>query len=235
MTTGTGLCLTFDDKFIEGWFSALELFERYNAKATFFVCWPHKLKQREKRLLRKIAAAGHEVGCHTLEHVRLPKFLQTGDFDDYVTQQIDPAIQAMQDMGFDPRSFSYPYFKYRPDLNDMLLEKFDVLRVEGPVSGFAKSVAPRFGNRRVDTFCYTDKTGMGLDIAYYVERFDHLRDHGGYGVTCGHSIGDFMPKNPKMRCSLEDLEIILALAHGYGFDFVTMSELAQDAPVAQAA
>jgi polysaccharide deacetylase family protein (PEP-CTERM system associated) len=47
----------------------LELFGRFNAKATFFVLgW---VAEREPALVREIAAAGHEVACHSHTHRRV--------------------------------------------------------------------------------------------------------------------------------------------------------------------
>ena len=44
----------------------LELFDRFGAKATFFVLgW---VAEREPRLVREILDAGHEVGCHSYLH-----------------------------------------------------------------------------------------------------------------------------------------------------------------------
>jgi len=44
----------------------LELFERTRATATFFVLG--EVARRHKQLVRRIAAAGHEIGCHGLHH-----------------------------------------------------------------------------------------------------------------------------------------------------------------------
>jgi polysaccharide deacetylase family protein (PEP-CTERM system associated) len=47
----------------------LELFDTYGAKGTFFVLgW---IAERFPKLVRKIAAAGHEIGCHSYAHKRL--------------------------------------------------------------------------------------------------------------------------------------------------------------------
>jgi polysaccharide deacetylase family protein (PEP-CTERM system associated) len=49
----------------------LELFARYEAKGTFFMLgW---VAQKFPRLSRQIAAAGHEIGCHSFAHRRLQK------------------------------------------------------------------------------------------------------------------------------------------------------------------
>lgn len=227
MTNAPILCMTFDDHFVEEWFSALPLFRRYNVKATFFICWPHRLDQRKKRLLRKLQAEGHEIGCHTYTHCRLPKFLQSQTVEDYLSQEIDPAIAALRDLGFEPRCFSYPYFKHRDYVTEELLKRFDVVRTDGPRrDDEEKQLTAQNGCRVVETFCMTDKTGMELPISYYRDKFAHLKAHGGAGVSCGHSLGDRRPKYPKMRCSMEDLEIILALAEAHGFVFKPLSALA---------
>lgn len=219
--------MTFDDHFVEEWFEALPLFRRYNVRATFFICWPHRLSQRKKRLLRKLHADGHEIGCHTYTHCRLPKFLQNQTIEDYLTQEIDPAIAALKDLGFEARSFSYPYFKHRDDVTEELLKRFEVVRTNGPRHDQEeKQLIPQSGSRVVETFCMTDKTGMDLPITYYRDKFARLKAHGGAGVTCGHALGRTRPKNPKMSCSMDDLELILALAEAHGFAFKPLSALA---------
>ncbi|NRB03880.1 MAG: polysaccharide deacetylase family protein [Rhodobacteraceae bacterium] len=233
--TTAGLCMTFDDKFVIPWHSCMDIFERYDVKATFFLCWPHMLRQREKRLLRKLSAAGHEIGCHTMSHARINKFMQTGTIEDYLAQEIDPAKAAIEDLLGKPcTSFSYPYFKHRDYMNGHLLERFDVVRTEGALNvGWQGSVVPPEGGRLVKTYCMTDKTGMALPISYYSVRFAHLAKTGGYGVTCGHSTGSYMPKNTRMICTKDDLEVICALAQAYGLTFHTVSELANPASAQQ--
>lgn len=229
-----GLCLTFDDRFILSWYRALPLLEKYNAKATFFICWPHKMRWRDIRMLREIAAAGHEIGCHTYTHARLNKYLNHFGLDAYLDEQIDPAIKAMQDMGFPPTSFAYPYFRHRPHVTDELLKRFDVVRAASPYSGWGDHIVPPEGARVVNAYCMTDMTGMELPIDYFSSRFERLAQHGGYGVTCGHALGNTIPRNPSMTCSNEDLEIILALAKAHGFTFHTVTEMAPTAHVSLA-
>jgi len=66
---GSGqIALTFDDGPSESTPALLELLERHNAKATFFVCG-HNAK-RLPAVLRSVAA-GHEIGNHTWSHRRL--------------------------------------------------------------------------------------------------------------------------------------------------------------------
>ncbi len=46
--------------------AVLDMMERHNARATFFILgW---VAERNPALVRKIAAAGHEIGCHSYAH-----------------------------------------------------------------------------------------------------------------------------------------------------------------------
>src|SRR6266571_5184092 len=70
--------------------SVLELFERHHVRGTFFVLgWVAK---RHPRLVREIAAAGHEIGCHSFAH-RLVYEMTPAEFRDDTLQ----AINAIKD------------------------------------------------------------------------------------------------------------------------------------------
>jgi polysaccharide deacetylase family protein (PEP-CTERM system associated) len=61
----------------------LELFERHHVRGTFFVLgWVAK---RHPRLVREIAAAGHEIGCHSYAH-RLVYDLTPAEFREDTVQ-----------------------------------------------------------------------------------------------------------------------------------------------------
>lgn len=226
------LCLTFDDNFVQSWFDHMDLFEKYGAKATFFLCWPERISNKERDMLHDIQDRGHEIGFHTREHVRLPKYMRDHTFEDYIDDQIDQGLEAMFDLGLDPRSFSFPYFRFHRSLIDPLLDRFDILRLEGPYDHYKRSLSPRYANRTVNTYCFTDKTGMDLSNAYFADRFAWLKAQGGSAVTCGHFLGTQGNKFAKMRCSRDDLEGILALAQAHEFDFVTMQDLHKPDPTA---
>jgi peptidoglycan/xylan/chitin deacetylase (PgdA/CDA1 family) len=52
----------------------LELFARYNCRATFFVLgW---VAERDPALIREVASAGHEIGCHSYWHRRVNSLTQ---------------------------------------------------------------------------------------------------------------------------------------------------------------
>ncbi|MGX9356983.1 polysaccharide deacetylase family protein [Roseobacteraceae bacterium S113] len=228
-TGSARLCLTFDDNYVDSWYETRALFDKHNARATFFVCWPERLSEEEVRKLHVLQDEGHEIGFHTREHVRLPKYLETHTLEEYLADQIDAGLEVIHRHGFDPRSFSFPYFRYRPKLIDPMLERFDILRLDGPTKNYHDALTPHEGVQTVKTLAFTDKTGLDLATSYFTDRFEWLAQNGGIGVTCGHYVGHGGNKFPRVRCTPEALDQILHLAQGYGFSFMTMAEIAHGA------
>lgn len=66
--------------------------------------------------LRAWAAAGHEVGSHTLDHVHLPALSL-----DEARVQITQSRQALEDLsGSGVESFCYPYGEATPEIQDLV-------------------------------------------------------------------------------------------------------------------
>jgi polysaccharide deacetylase family protein (PEP-CTERM system associated) len=82
----------------------LELFERHHVKGTFFVLgWVAK---RHPQLLRDIASAGHEIGCHSYAH-RLVYDLTPAEFRNDTVQ----AMGAIEDAcGLTPTAYRAPSY-----------------------------------------------------------------------------------------------------------------------------
>lgn len=63
------IALTFDDGPSEGTLRLLDLLDRENVYATFFMCGLNV--QRHPAIAGRVAAAGHQIGNHTFSHPRL--------------------------------------------------------------------------------------------------------------------------------------------------------------------
>ena len=59
-----GVSLTFDDRDVAGWVEAIPIFEKYDARATFFVTRFDQLSDEQVDGLRTLREAGHTIGCH---------------------------------------------------------------------------------------------------------------------------------------------------------------------------
>ena len=57
-----GVVLTFDDRNMNQWVKQIPLFEKYDAKVTFFVDHFHTLKPQQIAALKKLKARGGTVG-----------------------------------------------------------------------------------------------------------------------------------------------------------------------------
>lgn len=123
-----GIAFTFDDRYVEEWYSARDLFNKYNIHATFFIGHPEKLTEEEVSMLHKLQDDGHEIACHSMNHIDAPEFLKDHSIDEYIKQEIFPAIEKMKQYGFDVKTYAYPFGKNTPESDKALLKYFKVLR-----------------------------------------------------------------------------------------------------------
>ncbi|MFC4591644.1 polysaccharide deacetylase family protein [Sphaerisporangium corydalis] len=103
--TRTIVALTFDDAWATQVIAG-ELLRAHHLVGTFYI--NSGFLGRPKRLTRAqvdtLAAAGNEIGGHTLTHSRLPTLSLAAK-----RRQICGDRRALMAMGYRPRSFAYPY------------------------------------------------------------------------------------------------------------------------------
>jgi peptidoglycan-N-acetylglucosamine deacetylase len=82
----------------------LDLFGEHNVKATFFTLgW---IAERAPHLIRRIVDEGHELGCHSYEHVRIGE-----QSPDIFRSDLKRAKQALEDAsGVAPQGYRAPTF-----------------------------------------------------------------------------------------------------------------------------
>ena len=100
------VCFTFDDRNFQGWISALPLFKKYNAHATFFFCGP--VDSDVASTMRQLLKDGHTVGLHTLNHHDAPEYFQKYGSNEYIAKEIQPQLDACRTAGIIPKVFAYP-------------------------------------------------------------------------------------------------------------------------------
>ena len=105
---GKNLYLTFDDGPTPGVTDqVLDLLDKYNAKATFFVVGSQVERHRE--LFREIMRRGHAIGSHSYNHPRSSS-LSSADF----LQDIEQCNALLQEeLGHPPTYFRPPYGRIR--------------------------------------------------------------------------------------------------------------------------
>ncbi|MBD2895906.1 hypothetical protein amrb99_48480 [Actinomadura sp. RB99] len=104
--TRTWVSLTFDDGLQDQYDNVRALLDRHGMKATFFVSTG--LLGRPGRMTRSevmdLAASGHEIGGHTLDHLDLTD-LPGGERH----RQVCDDRTALRRMGLPARAFAYPF------------------------------------------------------------------------------------------------------------------------------
>ncbi|MBU4350152.1 polysaccharide deacetylase family protein, partial [bacterium] len=87
----------------------LELFNKYNIKATFFVIGEDLLKKENQVIIRWILGEGHEIANHTMTHVINPSF--SGITINEKEKEINQAEEIIREVtGFLPVGFKAPAY-----------------------------------------------------------------------------------------------------------------------------
>lgn len=123
-----GVAITFDDAYVEEWYSIKGLLNQYGAKVTFFVSHFDHLTEDAVEKLKILRHEGHEIGFHGLRHLNAVTFIKENSIDKYLASEILPGLEAMAGAGFDPVNFSYPYGAHTKYLDDELLKHFNYVR-----------------------------------------------------------------------------------------------------------
>ena len=109
------VCFTFDDAYASALSNAVPILEEFGGIGTFYAV-ASKVGQdsawdgeRSRPLaswneLRQAQSRGHEIGNHTLDHVRLAEV----PFEEQ-KRQISEADRMLRQEGIQPKSFCYPY------------------------------------------------------------------------------------------------------------------------------
>lgn len=113
-----GILLAFDDYAEASWEMRFDMFDEHDVKVTFFINAGEPTDFCYDAIER-----GHEIAFHTVGHARLPELTE----DEVYEQAIAP-LEAFKKGGIDITTFAYPYGAYNEELNERLLQYYNVLR-----------------------------------------------------------------------------------------------------------
>jgi len=131
-----GIALSFDDTSVQAWADALPLFERYGARITFFISRYAGLYDGERALVRQIADAGHDIEPHTVNHVNGPQYVEANGLHAYLTNEVWPSIDRLEEDGYEVSAFAYPFGARTTEIDEAIRARVPVLRsVEFSYSG----------------------------------------------------------------------------------------------------
>jgi peptidoglycan/xylan/chitin deacetylase (PgdA/CDA1 family) len=101
--------LSFDDHSVSNWYACRDLFNKYGAKAVFYIDSFHLLEVNEIQMLKELREDGHVIGCHSKSHKDALVYVRRYDIDRYIDDEVIPAMEDMAGAGFKPTHFAFPY------------------------------------------------------------------------------------------------------------------------------
>ena len=107
------LSLTFDDGCVSQIETGVPILDEHGVKATFYVSFRHTDSRLEEWC--KAAAAGHEIGCHTLLHpcsgnfgFNSGSYLEAYDLERMEAELLEANAGIRKRFGIPPQTFAYP-------------------------------------------------------------------------------------------------------------------------------
>jgi peptidoglycan/xylan/chitin deacetylase (PgdA/CDA1 family) len=113
----SGVLLALDDDYQTEWRRYFDLFDRYGARVTFFVTGGYS------PFCREALDRGHDIGCHTLNHLNLLTVSREVFFEETLS-----VVEGFRKEGIPLRAFAYPYGFSEPWMRDALSPTFSVQR-----------------------------------------------------------------------------------------------------------
>jgi Polysaccharide deacetylase len=99
----------FDDDSIDAWFAARDVFAAHGAHVTFFVTRFAGFTEEGKFELQQLAADGHHIEAHSIDHVSSKTYVDEHGLDAYIAEEVVPSFEVLRADGYAPTSFAFPF------------------------------------------------------------------------------------------------------------------------------
>lgn len=126
--TGPAIAFSFDDSSVDLWVEQRAMFAKYGARLTFFVSRYSLMDDAQHAGLAQLAADGHDIEAHTVNHLHGPEYVENNGLDAYMTDEVVPSIDVLRDAGFDPVAFAYPFGQRTSEMDRAILSRVSVIR-----------------------------------------------------------------------------------------------------------
>jgi peptidoglycan/xylan/chitin deacetylase (PgdA/CDA1 family) len=175
---------SFDDFPKSAWVNGGPLLKRYGVRATYYVAGAlagatvDGVRQFDREDLCEIAAAGHEIGCHTFDHLRIVFADKTA-----IETSLARNAQFVRDAaGVEMTTFAYPFGHANLATKYMIAQRFKAARgiwagLNSPSIDMAQVQSSPLENR-------------GFDMAFYDELIAKTKASNGWLVLFAHDVDD---------------------------------------------
>ena len=126
---GAAVVLSFDDQWVDAWYAVRPILADHGARVTFFVARFWELTDAQRAELHALAADGHDIEAHTVNHLRAPDYVADHGLDAWLDDDAVPSIDALTADGFAaPVAFAYPFGARTGETDRAMLHHVPVLR-----------------------------------------------------------------------------------------------------------
>lgn len=123
-----GVAISFDDDAVDAWTQMAERLARQGALATFYVTRYHLMGPAAREQLGSLAAAGHDIGAHGVNHLRAAQYVTRHGLNAYLDDEALPSITDLRNDGYTVKDFAYPFGIRTSELDRALLAHVERVR-----------------------------------------------------------------------------------------------------------
>ena len=116
-----GVALAFDDNAVDQWLDIRDLLTSHGVRATFFVCRYTLITDEERAGIDVLAADGHDIEPHTVNHLHGNEYVHEHGLDQYMTDEVLPSMQVLADHGYPSSTFAYPWGEHTKEVDEAIL------------------------------------------------------------------------------------------------------------------
>jgi peptidoglycan/xylan/chitin deacetylase (PgdA/CDA1 family) len=204
-----GIVLSFDDYSPDTWEQHFDLFDKYEARVTFFV-----MAGSVSNFMLNAQNRGHEIGFHTINHPNLSNISREEFFEETISR-----ISVFKEADIELTSFAYPYGENQPWMHDELLKYYKIVR------GFKKfrlytMNEMKFGfidSASIDNIRYKSEINFRLAINNMLQS---AKDYGKIITLTSHQISD-----DEWGITSDRLGYVLKKCQKYGLTFYRYNDL----------
>ena len=204
------LSLSFDDIPASAWTEAGPILAQHGVKATYYVCGALSggrnldLPQFEVEHLQALHEAGHEVGCHTYEHVSTLT-LSPAELDASLARNAAWVAQRLD--GYEMQTFAYPFGDCALGSKAVIDKRF--LCGRGVRDGIN---AGRSDRNLLQAIGLESRRLPGYDLEALVSETASSK---GWLIAYGHDVSD---APTPYGCRPDDIDRLIRLAKGADLD-----------------
>ena len=218
-----GVALTFDDDRVDNWFKYLRYLDSAHVKATFYISRYNRFTAGQKRKLVIIQSHGHEIAFHSTNHYNMLDYVYRykHTVDELIFNEVESGLKMMNNDGFYPTTFAYPYGAHNGLYDKMLMRYFKSVRALNGSNDFSKSLAPTENNQLLYGLGIDKSSKRSDEVVMQVIKSAYEKNN--CAVFVSHDINTA----GKLSVTLDRLTKIVNYVNQLGLKFYTVSQISK--------